>query len=200
MTTVLPSLPWMSTKVRPRLFLYLTYYLMSFVLDMLDVPAKTTVCLPYVLVPKMDTSSRSFHKAQNTIAKQAKAPLSKSSEASPTSSVTTSATKTHIAKLFHLDNGMSLFILMLIQVSYSPCLAIPASLIGSVDSDVIKRVRDVLTDITMTEILDEDPQGPAAYRQAIVQQIVMLCTRLRVSLIVVDKLMAVANSLAKEAA
>ena len=63
---------------------------------------------------------------------------------------------------------------------------------------MIKRVRDVLTDITMTEILDEDPQGPAAYRQAVVQQIVMLCTRLCVSLIVVDKLMAVANSLAKD--
>jgi hypothetical protein len=77
-------------------------------------------------------------------------------------------------------------------------LAIPSSLIGSIDSDVIKRVRDVLTDITMTEILDEDPQSPAAYRQAVVQQIVMLCTRLRVSLIVVDKLMAVANSLAKD--
>jgi hypothetical protein len=79
-------------------------------------------------------------------------------------------------------------------------LAIPASLIGSVDSDVIKRVRDVLTDITMTEILNEDPQGPAAYRQAVVQQIVMLCTRLRVSLVVVDKLMTVANSLAKDIA
>ena len=77
-------------------------------------------------------------------------------------------------------------------------LAIPSSLIGSIDSDVIKRVRDVLTDITMTEILDEDPQSPAAYRQAVVQQIVMLCTRLRVSLIVVDKLMSVANSLAKD--
>ena len=72
-----------------------------------DSPAKTTVCLPYVLVPKMDTSSRLFHKAQNTIAKQVKTFTSKSSEASPTSSVTTSATKTHIAKLFHLDNGMS---------------------------------------------------------------------------------------------
>jgi hypothetical protein len=65
---------------------------------------------------------------------------------------------------------------------------------------VIKRVRNVLTDITMSEILDEDPQGPAAYRQAVVQQIIMLCTRLRVSLIVVDKLMAVANSLAKDSA
>lgn len=65
---------------------------------------------------------------------------------------------------------------------------------------MIKRVRNVLTDITMSEILDEDPQGPAAYRQAVVQQIIMLCTRLRVSLIVVDKLMAVANSLAKDSA
>jgi hypothetical protein len=86
------------------------------------------------------------------------------------------------------------------QVPYTISIAIPTSLIGSVDSDIIKRVRDVLTDITMAEILDEDPQGPNAYRQAVVQQIVAICIRLRVSLIVVDKLMAIANTLAKESA
>jgi hypothetical protein len=106
-----------------------------------------------------------------------------------------------MAKLFHLDHGTfspSLFRPSLLLISL--LLAVPTSLIGSIDSDVIKRVRDVLTDATMAEVLDEDSQGPAAYRQAVVQQIVMLCTRLRVSLLIVDKLMAVANSLAKDAA
>ena len=76
--------------------------------------------------------------------------------------------------------------------------AVPTSLIGAVDADIIKRTRDVLTDITMSEIMDDNPLSPTAYREAIVQQIIMLCTCLRVSLVVVDKLMSVANSLAKD--
>ena len=76
--------------------------------------------------------------------------------------------------------------------------AVPTSLISAVDADIIKRTRDVLTDITMSEIMDDNPLSPTAYREAIVQQIIMLCTRLRVSLVVVDKLMSVANSLAKD--
>jgi hypothetical protein len=77
-------------------------------------------------------------------------------------------------------------------------LAVPANLVGDVDFDIIKRTRDVLTDITMTEILNEDPQGPTAFRDAVRQQIVALCTRLRVSLVIVDKLMLVANNLSKD--
>ena len=76
--------------------------------------------------------------------------------------------------------------------------AVPTSLIGAVDADIIKRTRDVLTDITMSKIMDDNPLSPTAYREAIVQQIIMLCTRLRVSLVVVDKLMSMANSLAKD--
>ena len=76
--------------------------------------------------------------------------------------------------------------------------AVPTSLISAVDADIIKCTRDVLTDITMSEIMDDNPLSPTAYREAIVQQIIMLCTRLRVSLVVVDKLMSVANSLAKD--
>jgi hypothetical protein len=72
---------------------------------------------------------------------------------------------------------------------------VPINLIGDVDADIIKRTRDVLTDITMTEILDEDPQGPGAFREAVRQQILALCIRLRVSLVIVDKLMAIANGL-----
>jgi hypothetical protein len=73
-----------------------------------DTPAKATVRLPYVLVPKMDASSRLFHKAQNTIAKQAKAAAAKQTEttsSSPTSSVTSSDQKAKMAKLFLLDQS-----------------------------------------------------------------------------------------------
>jgi hypothetical protein len=105
-----------------------------------------------------------------------------------------------MAKLFNLDQGTLFISFLRLYRLRNYFTAIPTSLIGSVDADIIKRVRDVLSDATMSEILDEDLQGPAAFRAAVVQQIVMLCTRLRVSLLIVDKLMSVANSLAKDAA
>ena len=64
------------------------------------------------------------------------------------------------------------------------------------DRDVIKRARDVITDATMAEILNEEPEGPAAFRDAVRQQIFSLCTRLRVTLVIVDQLMTVSNDLA----
>ena len=44
--------------------------------------------------------------------------------------------------------------------------------------------------------MEEEPTGPIAYRDALRQQILALCTRLRVSLVIVDQLMALSNSLA----
>jgi hypothetical protein len=68
-------------------------------------------------------------------------------------------------------------------------------LIGDADLDIIKRVRDVLSDATMSEILNQDPFGPSALQDAVRQQIFTICTRLRVSLILVNKLMTVSNNL-----
>ena len=75
-------------------------------------------------------------------------------------------------------------------------LDIPASLLGDIDRDIIQRVRDVVTNTTIAEIMEEEPNGPIAYRDALRQQILALCTRLRVSLVIVDQLMALSNSLA----
>ena len=72
---------------------------------------------------------------------------------------------------------------------------IPSNLVGDLDHEIIKRARDVITDATMTEILNEDPNGPIAFRDAVRQQIIALCTRLRISLVIIDKLMALANAL-----
>ena len=47
----------------------------------------------------------------------------------------------------------------------------------------------------MSEILNEDPTGPIAFRDAVRQQILALCTRLKIALVVVDKLIALANTL-----
>lgn len=63
------------------------------------------------------------------------------------------------------------------------------------DIDIVHRVREILTDTTMAEILNDEPQGSNAFRDAVRQQIFALCTRLRVSLIIVDKLMAISNAL-----
>jgi hypothetical protein len=71
-------------------------------------------------------------------------------------------------------------------------LDIPASLIGDLDQDIVKRARAVVADATMSEILNEEP---FALRDAARQQVLALCTRLRISLAIIDKLMALANSL-----
>ena len=72
---------------------------------------------------------------------------------------------------------------------------ISAELLGDIDKDLLRRARDVLADATIRDLIREDSNSPTAFRAAIRQQIVQLCVRLRVSLIVIDRLMAVSNSL-----
>ena len=79
----------------------------------------------------------------------------------------------------------------------NPFLDIPTDLVGDLDCDIIKRARKVVTNATMAEIMDEEPNGPLAFRDVVCQQIITLCTRLWISLVIVDKLMALANSLSK---
>jgi hypothetical protein len=67
------------------------------------------------------------------------------------------------------------------------------------DHYLIKKARAVVTDATIAEIMNEDPDGPTAYRDAVRQQIVALCTRLRISLVIINHLMALANSLSSAA-
>jgi hypothetical protein len=74
--------------------------------------------------------------------------------------------------------------------------AIPANILGDIDLDVIKQAREIVTNATLAEIMREEPHGPSAFREAVRQQVLTLCVRLRISLIVIDKLMAVANALA----
>jgi hypothetical protein len=74
-------------------------------------------------------------------------------------------------------------------------LDLDVSIIGDLDQQLIQRARDVVTNATMVEIMNEDPHGPAAFRDAVRQQILALCTRLRISLVIIDKLMSLANSL-----
>ena len=47
----------------------------------------------------------------------------------------------------------------------------------------------------MAEIMGEEPHGPAAFRNTVCQQILALCTRLCISLVIINKLMALANSI-----
>ena len=58
-----------------------------------------TVCLPYHLVPGMDTHSRIFHKAVATIAKQV-------IPAPPSSTSTVSERKARRERVFDLHHGM----------------------------------------------------------------------------------------------
>ena len=79
-------------------------------------------------------------------------------------------------------------------LTYFLLAEISAELLGDIDKDLLKRARDVLADATIQDLLREDLDSPTAFRAAIRQQVVQLCIRLRVNLIVIDRLMAVSNS------
>jgi hypothetical protein len=74
-------------------------------------------------------------------------------------------------------------------------IAVPINVIGDVDFDIGK-TRSVLMDVTKTDIKLDDPRGPQAFHDDLRQQVVALCARLHISLIIVDKLMVIANDLA----
>ena len=57
------------------------------------------------------------------------------------------------------------------------------------DRHVIKRARDVVTNATMSEILNEDPSGPIAFHDAVRQQVLALCTRNNPSTYFLDRSM-----------
>jgi hypothetical protein len=66
---------------------------------------KSVRLLPYVLVPGMDTSSRVFHKALSTIAKQSQSiPTPVSMPSTPVQG-TAGGNKNLTASLLNLDNG-----------------------------------------------------------------------------------------------
>lgn len=63
------------------------------------------------------------------------------------------------------------------------------------DLQMIQRARDVVTNATMAEIMREEPDGPAAFRDAVCQQVLALCIWLKILLVVIDRMMALANSI-----
>ena len=72
---------------------------------------------------------------------------------------------------------------------------IPSDILGDLDKNLIEQARVVVSNATMAEIINDDPQSPAAFHDSVRQQILALWTRLRVSLVIIDKLMGVANAL-----
>ena len=138
----------------------------------------------------MNINSNLFFKAIDTIAKQtssAQAPVTEK--------------KAFLERLSNLDQGTSIWNL-LSYLTPVPCSsyfpAIPANLIGDMDKGVLQRARDLLADTTMAEIMNEDPEGPTSFHTALRQQIVALCVRLRISLILINKLMAISVAIAQE--
>jgi hypothetical protein len=92
----------MSIRVRATPFSFVLH-LLRIVLDMpVAGSSGKTVCLPYHLVPGMDTNAQMFLKAQATLAKQAPA------TAVPASTPTERAA--HVDRLFSLNQGIFLFL------------------------------------------------------------------------------------------
>ena len=115
---------------------------------------------------------------------------------------TAGGNKNLTASLLNLDNGWHGTSTLAPNACHSAdflvyLIEIPPDLIGNLERDVLYRARDVISNATIADIMGEDPNSPNALRDAIRQQILVLCTRLRISLVIVDKLMAYANSLPK---
>ena len=69
----------------------------------------------------------------------------------------------------------------------------PIEGVSIIDFGSIRRARDILADSIMSEIINEDPQSQAAFKDSLHHQIVITCQRLRVYLHLVDRLMALFN-------
>src|SRR5271169_2561691 len=73
--------------------------------------------------------------------------------------------------------------------------------ISSVDIGAIRRARDTISNDVIVDIINEDSQSEISYRNSLRRQIVDGCSRLRVTLISIDKLMEHFNkSLEKDSA
>ncbi|KAF8799678.1 hypothetical protein BYT27DRAFT_7342857 [Phlegmacium glaucopus] len=62
------------------------------------------------------------------------------------------------------------------------------------EQDILQRSRNLIVDSVIDEITREDPQGHTEYQQSIRHHVVAFCQRIRVSLLVVDHLMALYNT------
>lgn len=143
----------------------------------------------------MDTNSRLFHKAQETIAKQASA-----SAPSLTSPSPISGTKMPLDALMDLDPGMStlLFFFHNYPLRTFYFSEVPASFFSEQDQAVVQRARDLITNATIADIVSDTPESTSAFATALRQQIVALCVRLRLSLIVINKLMTISVALSQD--
>jgi hypothetical protein len=72
-------------------------------------------------------------------------------------------------------------------------VAHPAGSITDADLGTIKRAQAILSDTTMSELIDEDPKAHESLNDALRHQVVVSCQRLRVYLEVIDRLMAIYN-------
>lgn len=143
----------------------------------------------------MDTNSRIFHKAVATLAKQV-TPEVASARAWEPLPTTRAERRAFRERVFDLHYGtLFSFIFNRLCLEILISLDVPPELLGDIDRNIIQRARDVVTNATIVEIMEEDPNGPLQYRDVLRHQILALCTRLRVSLAIIDKLMALTNAL-----
>jgi hypothetical protein len=135
------------------------------------------VRIPYSLIPGMDISSSAYYKAVSVLSKQVH------------------------ARTICLEAGSPVLPLMGARYSIFSSLACLASVlddpissaISAIDHDSVKRARDVLSDVIMSEIIDEDPKAQESFSDSLRHQIVITCQRLRVYLHLTDRLMDLFN-------
>ena len=170
---------------------------------LLDIPlARSTVRLPYSLVPGMSIDSPLFFKAVATIAKQQEAPVK--AQAVP---VTTGDDVQAIAASLSgkekekspQELSESFFYGLSFFFSNSGATVGLAKFLTNLELDNIERSRNIISDSVMTEIAQEDIRGQTEFENAVRHHIVSFYQRIRVSLTALDNLMEIYNSSRKNA-
>jgi hypothetical protein len=77
---------------------------------------------------------------------------------------------------------------------YSLILDPLSHFLSTTDLNIVDRARDVIANSVMAEIAQEDPQGADEYKNSVRHHIVGFFQRIRVSLLVLDTLLAAYNA------
>src|SRR5277367_3649106 len=133
------------------------------------------VCLPYSLVPGLDTTSQSYQKAVATLGKQQTktVPIAKS-----------------VPLISVLDRGMTVYDIIITCLNFDD-IVISAS--QDPDPEAIKRSRNIINNAVMQELKEDNPSNSDIYGNVLRHHIISACQHLRVSLFTVEALMSLYN-------
>ena len=128
----------------------------------------------------MDTSSKIYQKAIATLKKQ-KNNASRSVKSSPFPPFTV------------FDASMSISFYFFWNCTHIIYLDLSSAVTNEIECDAAKRAYDLVSNEVMYDIQQEYPSAQTSFEETVHQQIVLGCQRLRITLVIIDKLMNMYN-------